>query len=208
MTGAFDAKAKTWDEDPRKVAVAAAISEAMLKALTLTPQTTLLDFGAGTGLVSLALAPHVGMLIAADESEGMLDVLRSKLADSGRRNVQPRQWNAIPARPDELPLVDVVTCSMVLHHLKDVPAAAAAFHAMLRPGGTLALADLDLDGGEFHGADMHAFHPGFDRERLRRVFERAGFDAMEFHEAHQVAKKTDSGQERTFTIFLMTAIRS
>jgi 2-polyprenyl-3-methyl-5-hydroxy-6-metoxy-1,4-benzoquinol methylase len=208
MIASFNAKAKTWDEDPRKVAVAGAIAKAMLGSLTLTPQTTLLDYGAGTGLVSLALAPHVGMLIAADESEGMLDVLRSKLAATGVANVLPWQWNVDLATPDDLPVIDVITGSMVLHHVKDVPAAAAVFHAMLRPGGAVAFADLDLDDGEFHGADMHAHHPGFDRNWLRKVFERAGFGSVAFSEAHQVAKKTDSGQERTFTIFLMTAIRS
>jgi ubiquinone/menaquinone biosynthesis C-methylase UbiE len=180
----------------------------MLEALPLTPQTTLLDYGAGTGLVSLALAPHVGMLIAADESEAMLDVLRSKLAASPKHNVQLWQWNVDLATPDDLPVIDVVTGSMVLHHVKDVPAAAAIFHAMLRPGGTVAMADLDLDDGEFHGTDMHAHHNGFDRDWLRKVFERAGFHSVTLSEAHQVAKKTQNGQDRMFTIFLMTAIRN
>jgi len=207
MTAHFNAVAHTWDEDPRRGAVAAAIVAKMLGALRLTPQTTLLDYGAGTGLVSLALAPHVGRLIAVDEAGGMLDILRAKLADADPGNVEIMHWSA-GQDSSGLPEFDVITGSMVLHHVEDIPAAAAVFHGLLRPGGVVAFADLDLDDGRFHGKEMHTFHPGFDRNWLREVFEKAGFTSATFQEAHQVAKKLEDGKERAFPIFLMTAVRS
>lgn len=207
MTTPFNAVAQTWDEDPRRVAVAAAIVAKMIGALRLTPQTTLLDYGAGTGLVSLALAPHVGRLIAVDEADGMLDILRAKLAEADPGNVEVRHWSAGQDNSG-LPEFDVITGSMVLHHMEDIPAAAAVFHGLLRPGGVAAFADLDLDDGRFHGKEMHTFHPGFDRGWLRAVFEQAGFTSVAFQEAHQVTKKFTDGEERTFPIFLLTAVRS
>ncbi|WP_243439129.1 class I SAM-dependent methyltransferase [Fundidesulfovibrio soli] len=207
MPSDFDAKAATWDEDPRKAAVAAAIAQAMVQALPLDRTLTLLDYGAGTGLVSLALAPLVGGVTAADESEGMLSVLRAKIAATGAANVRPLRWS-VGQPPAGLPAFDVITGSMVLHHVADVPAAARAFHALLKPGGRIALADLDPDGGEFHGSAMHAHHPGFEREALKAVFEQAGFSSVAFREAHRMTKKTDSGAEREFTIFLMTGERA
>lgn len=207
MTTPFNAVAQTWDEDPRRVAVAAAIVAKMLGALRLTPQTTLLDYGAGTGLVSLALAPHVGRLISVDEADGMLDILRAKLVGADPGNVEVRHWSA-GQDSSGLPEFDVITGSMVLHHVEDIPAAAAAFHGLLRPGGVVAFADLDLDDGRFHGKEMHTFHPGFDRNWLRAVFEQAGFTSVTFQEAHQVTKKFSDGGERTFPIFLLTAVRS
>jgi len=206
MPSDFDAKAATWDEDPRKAAVAAAIAKAMLAALPLGRDTVLLDYGAGTGLVSLALAPHVGSVVAADESEGMLAVLRAKIEATGAANVRPLRWS-VGESARGLPRFDVVTGSMVLHHVEDVAAAAAAFHAVLKPGGLIAFADLDPDSGEFHGPAMHAFHPGFQRDALRQVFERAGFRDVAFREAHSLTKKTDAGAERSFSIFLMTGQR-
>jgi len=207
MTTPFNAVAQTWDEDPRRVAVAAAIVAKMLGALRLTPQTTLLDYGAGTGLVSLALAPHVGRLLAVDEADGMLDILRAKLASGAHGNVEVRHWSA-GQDSSGLPEFDVITGSMVLHHVEDIPAAAAVFHGLLRPGGVVAFADLDLDDGRFHGKEMHTFHPGFDRDWLRTVFEQAGFTSIAFQDAHQVTKKFADGGERTFPIFLLTAVRS
>ena len=207
MPASFNAVAHTWDEDPRRVAVAAAIVAKMLGALRLTPQTTLLDYGAGTGLVSLALAPYVGRLIAVDEADGMLDILRAKLASGAHGNVEVRHWSA-GQDSSGLPEFDVITGSMVLHHVEDIPAAAAVFHGLLRPGGVAAFADLDLDDGRFHGKEMHTFHPGFDRDWLRAVFEKAGFTSVAFQEAHQVTKKFTDDEERTFPIFLLTAVRS
>lgn len=136
MSASFNAVAHTWDEDPRRVAVAAAIGAKMLGALNLTQQTTLLDYGAGTGLVSLALAPHVGRLIAVDEADAMLDILRAKLADAAPGNVEVRHWSA-GQDSSGFPPLDVITGSMVLHHVEDIPAAAAVFHGLLRPGGVL-----------------------------------------------------------------------
>ncbi|MBF0529116.1 MAG: class I SAM-dependent methyltransferase, partial [Deltaproteobacteria bacterium] len=118
MTLSFNAIAQTFDEDPRRVTMAAAIARIMLTTLPLTSQTSLLDYGAGTGLVSLALAPYVGTLIAADESEGMLEVLRAKLATSNFANIQIRPWNVNQDAAD-LPVVDVIAGSMVLHHMED-----------------------------------------------------------------------------------------
>jgi len=208
MSASFNnAVAHTWDEDPRRVAVAAAIAAKMLGALHLTQQTTLLDYGAGTGLVSLALAPHVGRLIAVDEADAMLDILRAKLADADPGNLEVRHWSA-GQDSSGFPTLDVITGSMVLHHVEDISAAAAVFHGLLRPGGVVAFADLDLDDGRFHGKEMHTFHPGFDRKWLRAVFEQAGFTSATFQEAHQVTKKFDGGGERTFSIFLMTAVRN
>jgi len=74
----FDRAAAEWDENPRRTALARSVAEAIIKAVGLHPAMQALEFGCGTGLVTLALAPHLGNLTAIDTSEEMLGVLRKK----------------------------------------------------------------------------------------------------------------------------------
>lgn len=86
----FDQRAATWDEDPGKrrqsEEVAAAVAAALL-ARGAGPRrpgrTRVLEYGAGTGLVSQALLEHLGepVLTLADSSAGMRTVLGRKVAD-------------------------------------------------------------------------------------------------------------------------------
>lgn len=199
----FDAKAQGWDDDPRKVLVATTIAKAMLAALNLSADDVVLDYGAGTGLVSLELAAAAGKVVAAEPSEGMYAALCAKVAGRGVHNVLPVRWTAQDATPlPERPTA--ITGAMVLHHVEDVPQAARVFADLLPSGAPVAFADLDLDGGAFHGPDQHAFHQGFDRDWLRQVFEQAGFAAIAFSEVMRVRKPTADGSEGVFPIFLMT----
>jgi predicted SAM-dependent methyltransferase len=97
---------------------------------------------------------------------------------------------------------------MTLHHIRDTEAAARTFHKILRPGGKIAIADLDSDNGEFHEAHGIAEHDGIDRKNLQKIFEQAGFSSVIFREAATIHKiSSHTGKPRDFTIFLMTAER-
>jgi ubiquinone/menaquinone biosynthesis C-methylase UbiE len=59
MENRFDQLASQWDQQASRVKMATEIAEEMCRALRLVPDRDLLDFGAGTGLVTLRLQPHV-----------------------------------------------------------------------------------------------------------------------------------------------------
>lgn len=204
MSNRFDQEASQWDQQDRRVKLAADIAEAMSKALQLGPDRDLLDFGAGTGLVSLELQPHVRKVFAFDTSAGMLQALAGKLAQAGVHNVE-----VVQGAPDEvsprLPTVDVIVSAMALHHVRDIPALASAFKVALRPGGQLAVADLDPEGGQFHAEHGDVMHDGFDHDHLRQVFASAGFTDIAFRDACAIEKPVADGTSRRFTVFLMTA---
>lgn len=184
--------------------LAAAIADAMSGALQLGPDRDLLDFGAGTGLVSLKLQPHVRKVFAFDTSAGMLRALGDKLAQDSIANVELVQGVPGESSP-KLPMVDIIVSSMALHHVGDIPAVARAFKSALRPGGQLAVADLDPESGLFHAAHGDVMHNGFDHDRLKDMFAAEGFADIAFREACAIEKPIEDGTSRRFTIFLMTA---
>jgi len=76
MTTYSDQSAATWDNEPRRIALMKDVGEAILQQAKLTKHMDVLDYGCGTGLVSLFLLPHVHSVTGADNSPGMLDVKR------------------------------------------------------------------------------------------------------------------------------------
>lgn len=204
MDNHFDQEATRWDQEERRVKMATAIADAMAGALQLGPDLDLLDFGAGTGLVSLKLHPQVRKVLAFDTSAGMLRALADKLAKEHIDNVEPIQGAAGDSAP-KLPMVDVIVSSMALHHVRDIPALARAFKSALRPNGQLAIADLDPEGGQFHAEHGDVMHDGFDHDQLRALFAAAGFVDIAFRQACTVEKPSADGTSRQFKIFLMTA---
>lgn len=204
MNNRFDQAAGSWDRNERRVRMAEGIAGAMLRHLRLKPDQVLLDYGAGTGLVALKLLPYVRKIVAVDASHGMLDALGGKLAENHVPNVELLH-GMIEDRSFQLPAADVIVSSMVLHHIRDTAAAAGAFWAALKPGGQIAVADLDEENGEFHGDPRAAAHNGFSRPDFRRRFEQAGFKSVRFDDACSVRKTVAGGRERDFSIFLMLA---
>ena len=87
-TELFDQAAGTWDLTDRRVALAHGVTEAIKGAVALTGDLSVLDFGCGTGLVTLALAPLVGAITGADTSSGML----ATLADKARAQAETDSW--------------------------------------------------------------------------------------------------------------------
>jgi cyclopropane fatty-acyl-phospholipid synthase-like methyltransferase len=199
----FDSEAKSWDQNEGRVKAAIAIADAMRERLELREHQTLMDFGTGTGLVALRLLSHVGRVVAVDTSKGMLEVLGRKIDEAGITNIVPMLWDEEQGRT-ELPKADVIVSAMTLHHIADIDSIAAMFFGALAPGGQIAIADLDLDGGEFHADPMGVEHNGFDREELKNKFVDAGFSSVQVTDAHTLRRTAKDGTEKEFTVFLLT----
>src|ERR1035437_956443 len=84
----FDVVSLNWDEEPRRVKLAGEISDSILKNLPLSQEWDALDFGCGTGLVTLQLAPALRSITGVDSSSGMIDRLDQKIHLSGCSNVR------------------------------------------------------------------------------------------------------------------------
>jgi 2-polyprenyl-3-methyl-5-hydroxy-6-metoxy-1,4-benzoquinol methylase len=203
VTRDFNKAAATWDEKPRRVKLADDVADSIAKNILLTSNMDVLDFGCGTGLLTLNLQPLVRSVTGVDNSQGMLDMLKVKAESLGATNV-----SAIYKDLDKGDVLDgafhLVTSCMVFHHVKEIEALVSKFHEIILPSGYIAIADLDLDEGRFHEDSTGVFHNGFDRDWLRQVFMDAGFDNVSHGTAASVIKPAAGGGSREFTIFLMT----
>jgi len=70
----------------------------------------------------------------------------------------------------------------------------------------LLIADLDKEDGSFHTDGTTNVHKGFAQSELQKQVEAAGFSDVKFTIAYTI-KKIVGNEEKSFPIFLMSAIR-
>lgn len=202
----FNKDAATWDENPGRIKAANDIADALLKEIPLTSAMRVLDFGCGTGLLTLRLGPLVGSVVGVDSSAGMLDVLHAKILKSNIQNI--KTWNLDLERGDDLGgEYDLVVSSMTLHHIRDIESLLSRLYKVLAINGCLCIADLDLDNGQFHDDNTGVFHFGFGREMLRSAFSRTGLDDIRVFDAAEIKKPSKNGVLRTFSVFGMVGFK-
>lgn len=170
----FDDRAATWDE-PAKVERARAVAKAISDAAPLQSSMRLLEYGAGTGLVSQQLADAVGPITLADPSAGMRAVAQDKIT-AGTLPINTRVWDLDLSRdtvPDER--FDLIVTVMALHHIAELPAVLTSFATLLAPGGRLCIVDLEEEDGSFHNGGDFDGHNGFNQQTLTGQLGAAGF---------------------------------
>jgi len=200
----FNQAAATWDEKPQRVKLDGDIADAIIREVELTREMNVLDFGCGTGLLTLRLQPFVRTIIGADSSQGMLDVFNAKIAAAELDNICSMFCDL--TKGDTLKgKYHLIVSAMTLHHVKEIEPLLGAFHAVMNPGGILCLADLDLDEGQFHDDNTGVFHFGFDRAALRAALNKAGFVDGRDLTAAEIVKPVGDGTTKNFSVFLMIA---
>lgn len=197
----FDERAATWDDDPSKVERARDAADAIRRTVPLERTTRLLEYGAGTGLVTQALRDAVGPVTLADTSSGMRDVLHAKIAAGAITDA--RVWDVdLAEQPAPEERFDLVVTVMALHHVPDVEVVLGRFADLLDDGGHLCVADMDKEDGSFHGEGF-AGHHGFERTALAGQLTGAGFTSIAFQDFSTVERHGERYQ-----LFLVTGVRA
>ena len=138
----WDERVEAWEEVAASPAFLA-IRDRIVELAEPRPDDLVVDLGAGTGLLALALAPRVRELVAVDISERMLERLDDAAAADGATNLEP-----LLADLRRLPLEDesatLVVSNYAFHHLDDSgkELALAEARRILRPGGRLVICDM------------------------------------------------------------------
>jgi len=200
----FNKGSQQWDAEMFRVNLANGVAEIIIRETNLSKDMAALDFGCGTGLVTLRLQPLVGTITGADSSQGMLSVLEEKIRAQGLTNVRTAFLDFEKGdRMEEK--FHLIVCSMALHHVPDTTALFRLWHEMLLPGGRLCFSDLDTEDGSFHSDKTGVFHFGFNREHLRKLLHSTGFSAVRDVTATSVSREVKGKGKCEFPIFLIVA---
>jgi 2-polyprenyl-3-methyl-5-hydroxy-6-metoxy-1,4-benzoquinol methylase len=95
-----------------------------------------IDVGAGMGTFTDTLASLCDVVVAVEPDPALADGLRRRFGDRSNVEVAEVEAGALADLPGPF---DSVVCFNVLEHIADHAGAVGAFHARLRPGGTLLL---------------------------------------------------------------------
>ncbi len=200
----FDKEAAAWDENPGRVRLANDVADSIIREAQPSKEMDALDFGCGTGLVTLRLQPHVKTITGADSSKGMLAVLEEKLKKQGLANVRTRHVDFEKGGRIEEKF-NLIVSSMTMHHVKDTASLLRQWYELLLPDGVIAAADLDSEDGSFHGNNTGVFHFGFDRGSLQALFQKTGFRDVRVVTASTMARDVEGKGKREFPVFLVIA---
>lgn len=199
----FDERSKDWDADPKKVQRAFDVADAIRRAIPLSREMSAFEYGCGTGLLSFALKDEFQHITLADTSQGMLEVLREKIAVTGVTNMHPLRLD-LTTDPVPSKKFHITYSMLTMHHIQDTESILKKFNELLLPDGILLIADLDKEDGSFHTDGTTDVHKGFAQQTLQQQVEAAGFGDVHFSIAH-IIKKEVEGKEKEFPVFLMSA---
>lgn len=133
------------------------------------------DIGAGTGYISEGLIKYGLQVIAVDQSQRMLEVIRKKMGDS--QAISYRLGNT-----EKLPIddaaVDYVFANMTLHHIVVPYNAISEMMRILKPDGKLIITDMDTHNYEFLKEEHHDVWMGFSRHDIIKWYKQAGFNII------------------------------
>jgi SAM-dependent methyltransferase len=200
----FNKEAAQWDANPGRVRLANEVADAIIRQAMPSDNMDVLDFGCGTGLVTLKLQPLVRTIIGVDSSPGMLAVLESKIKARGLKNAGT-QFIDFDKGGDIEGKFNLLVSSMTLHHVPDTARLFDQWRDLLLPGGLLCFADLDAEDGTFHGDNTGVFHLGFDRDHLEKLLRSAGFHDIRDMTATTMMREVEGKGERPFAVFLIVA---
>ncbi len=168
-----------------------ASSSSLFDRLGLREGLSCLDVGCGGADATLELARRVGpsgRTVGVDIDATKLELARCEAAERGLRHVSFEELDIRETSLDHR--FDVVYSRFLLTHLSDPAGAVAAFFQHLRPGGVVAVEDIDFS-GYFSYPESNAFRRyqalycatvsrrGGDPNigpRLPSLLERAGFE--------------------------------
>jgi ubiquinone/menaquinone biosynthesis C-methylase UbiE len=203
----FDQEAESWDQRPQRVRLAQDVADAVLREVGDISVFNVLDFGCGTGLLTLLFQPLVHSITGVDSSSGMLQVLNRKIANLKLTNIHTvlcdlEQGQTLPGK------YDLIVSSMTLHHVRSIAPLLDQLYAALAPGGRICVADLDPEQGRFHSDSTGVFHCGFERTDLAQAFSQAGFVNISTQTAAHIIKPAADQQPTSFSVFLLSGSKT
>jgi ubiquinone/menaquinone biosynthesis C-methylase UbiE len=171
----FDTVAPQWD-NLRIGFFSEAVREKAFTVAGVEPGRLAADIGAGAGFVTEGLLERGLRVIAIDLSAAMLAEMKRKFGEGGAVEYRIGEAESLPLEDSS---VDYVFANMYLHHVESPPAAIREMARILKPGGRLAITDLDRHDFDFLRTEHCDRWMGFDRPDVARWLTEAGLVDVE-----------------------------
>lgn len=168
----FEQIAKRYDTEER-IELAKVIVNEVRPELRNSQSKSLIDYGSGTGLISLELSDLVHSILLVDSSKQMLEVAKAKISRKGIANAKTLYSDFTQETPELK--ADIVLMSLVLLHIPDTNKILQELFGILNDGGKLIIIDFDKNDKIQHPK----VHNGFSHEELKKRLSDVGFKLTE-----------------------------
>jgi ubiquinone/menaquinone biosynthesis C-methylase UbiE len=171
----FDRWAARYDRSFLQQRVFEPVHRAMIRAIGPLDGGLVLDVGCGTGTLTMSLARESARTIGVDPAPRMVAKAMGKRSGSSAR--------FLVASAESLPFADssfqAATASLTVHHWRDAARGLAELGRVIRPGGRLVIAEIDLPGPARSLLRLvGSSHAGWSRRELAGFLYRAGFSQV------------------------------
>ncbi|WP_221568228.1 class I SAM-dependent methyltransferase [Alkalihalobacillus sp. TS-13] len=193
----FEQMAKRYDTEER-IELAKVIVKEVRPELRNSKSKSLIDYGSGTGLISLELSDLVDSILLVDSSKQMLEVAKAKISHKGITNSKVLYSDFTQETPELK--ADIVLMSLVLLHIPDTKKILQELFNILNNGGKLIIIDFDKNDKINHPK----VHNGFSHEELKERLSEVGFKSIEiktFYHGNRIFMNQDA------SMFLSSSIK-
>lgn len=184
----FEQMAKRYDTEER-IELAKILVKEVRPELRNSKSKSLIDYGSGTGLVSLELSDLVDSILLVDSSKQMLEVAKAKISHKGILNSKVL-YSDFTQETTELK-ADIVLMSLVLLHIPDTKKILQGLFNILNNDGKLIIIDFDKNDEIYHPK----VHNGFSHDELKNRLSEVGFKSIEiktFHHGNRIFMNQDA----------------
>lgn len=193
----FEQMAKRYDTKDR-IELANIIVKEVRPQLQNSKTKTLIDYGSGTGLISLELTDLVDSALLVDSSNQMLEVAQAKISHKEIDNAKVLYSDFTQETPELK--ADIVLVSLVLLHIPDTTKILRELYNILNDDGKLIIIDFDKNDKINHTM----VHNGFEHNELKQKLQEVGFAATTiktFHHGNRIFMNQDA------SMFISTSVK-
>lgn len=199
----FNQLTSTQDEDIR-VKRAQAVSIEIESYIGHGP-LEVMEFGCGTGLISLNLKNKISEGLLVDSSSEKIKELEQKLNNRHISHLQTYTGNILESDIDRQ--FDVIYSSMVMHHIKDFKSVIKKLVSYLKTNGKLIIVDLLPDNGDFHrNHSEFDGHHGFSINEMVEALEEAGLKEVNGRKFYSSYKPIEN-KKHPYSLFSVMGIK-
>lgn len=185
-------------ESEKRMELVHAIVKEVRPVLSNSRSKKLLDYGSGTGLVSLELSDLVESILLVDSSKQDLEVAENKISKKEINNAKVFYADFTKYLPKIK--IDIILVSLVLLHIPDTKLILQNLFTILNTGGKLIIIDFDKNDQVNHPK----IHNGFFHDELQLILSDIGFkctDFKTFYHGNQIFAKQDA------SMFISTSVK-